>query len=68
MLTSILDKKTMTVATHLFSEIMLKFYFRRILHFDNGTEFKSRLAEHLSQQLGIKKTYEWMFLILFDSM
>ena len=45
----------MTVATHLFSDIMLKFGFPRILHSDNGTEFKSKLIEHLSQQLGIKR-------------
>ena len=45
----------MTVATHLFSDIMLKFGFPRILHTDNGTEFKSKLIEHLPQQLGIKK-------------
>ena len=50
-------KKTMMVVTHLFSDIMLKFGFPRILHSDNGTEFKTKLIEHLSQQLGIKKTY-----------
>ena len=32
----------MTVVTHLFLDIMLKFGFTRILHFDNGTEFKSK--------------------------
>ena len=47
----------MIVTIELFSEIMLEFGFPRILHSDNGTEFKSRLIEHLSQQLGIKKTY-----------
>ena len=47
----------MTVVTHLFSDIMLKFVFPGILHSDNGTEFKSKLIKHLSQQLGIKKTY-----------
>ena len=41
------DKKTMTAATHLFLDIMLKFSFPRILHSDNGTEFKSKLIEHL---------------------
>ena len=51
------DKKTTTVAIHLFSEIMLNFSFPRILHSDNRTEFKSKLIEHLTQQLGIKKTY-----------
>ena len=56
MTTPILDKKTSTVAIHLFSDIMLKFRFLRILHSDNGTEFKSKLIEHLAQQLGIKKT------------
>ena len=35
---------------------MLKFSFPRILHSDNGTEFKSKLNEYLSQQPGIKKT------------
>ena len=55
--TPIKDKKTMTVATHLFSDIMLKFNFPRILHSDNGREFKSKLIEHLCQQLCIKKTY-----------
>ena len=42
---------------NLFLEIMLKFSFPRILHSDNGTEFKSKLIEHLTQQCGIKKTY-----------
>ena len=56
-MTSIKDKKTMMVATHLFLEIMLKFGFPRILHSDNGTEFKSNLIKYLSQQIGIKKTY-----------
>ena len=56
MTSPIKDKKKMTVATHLFSDIMLKFGFPRILHSDSGTEFKSKLIEHLSQQLGIKKT------------
>ena len=47
MTTPIKDKKTMTVANHLFSDIMLKLGFPRILHFDNGTEFKSYLIENL---------------------
>ena len=51
------DKKTMTVANHLFSDIMLKCGFPRILHSDNGTDFKSRLIENLSQKLGIRKTF-----------
>ena len=28
-----------------------------MLYSDNGSEFKSKLIKHLSQQLGIKKTY-----------
>ena len=36
MTTPIKDKKTTTVATHLFLDIMLKFGFPRILHSDNG--------------------------------
>ena len=28
-----------------------------VLHSDNGTEFKSKLIENLSQQLGIRKTF-----------
>ena len=57
MMTPIKDKKTTTVLAYLFLDIMLKFGFSRILHSDNGTEFKSKLIEYLSQQLGIKKTY-----------
>ena len=57
MTTPIPDKKTATVATHLFSEIMLKFGFPRISHSGNGVEFKSKLTEHLTHQLCIKKTY-----------
>ena len=57
MTTPIKGKKTTTVANHLFSDIMLKFGFHRILHSDNGTEFKSKLMENLSQQLGIRKTF-----------
>ena len=57
MMMPIKDKKTVTVATHLFSDIMKKFGFPRILHSDNGMEFKSKLIEYLSQLLGIKKTY-----------
>ena len=36
---------------------MLKFGFSRILHSDNGTEFKSKLIESLSHQLGIRMTF-----------
>ena len=36
---------------------MLKFSFQRILHSNNGSEFKSKLTEHLTKQLSIKKTY-----------
>ena len=57
MTTPIPDKKTATVAIHLFSEIMLKFGFPRISHSGNGVEFKSKLTEHLTHQLCIKKTY-----------
>ena len=55
MTTPIKVKKTMTVAKDLFLDIMLKFVFPRILHSDNGTEFKSKLIEYLSHQLGIKE-------------
>ena len=57
MTTPISNKKTSTVAIYFFSEILLKFSFQRILHSDNRTEFKSKLIEHLAQQLGIKKTF-----------
>ena len=57
MTTPIKDKKMMTAANHLFSDIMLKFGFSRILHSDNGMEFKSKLIENLSQQFGKEKTY-----------
>ena len=53
MTTAIPDKKTATVAIHLFFEIMLKFSFPRILHSRNGTEFTSKLIEHITQQLSI---------------
>ena len=56
MTTPIKDKKTTSVANHLFSDIMLKFGFPRILHSDNGAEFISKLLENLSQQLGMRKT------------
>ena len=36
---------------------MLKLGFPRTLHLNSGTEFKSKLIEHLTQQLGIKKMY-----------
>ena len=39
----------MTVAHHLFVDIMLKFGFPRILHTDSGMEFKSKLIEDFSQ-------------------
>ena len=52
--TLIKDKKTTMVANHLFLNIMLNFGFSRISHSNNGTEFKSKLIENLSQQLGIK--------------
>ena len=55
MFSPITDKKTMTAVTHLFSDIMLKFASLRILHSDNGIEFKSKLIEYLSQHLGIKR-------------
>ena len=45
----------MTVVTHLFSDIMLKFGFPRILHSDNRTGFKSKLIEHLSPTTWYKK-------------
>ena len=39
MTSPIKDKKTVTVATHLFLDIMLIFDFPSILYSDNGTEF-----------------------------
>ena len=42
---------------------MLKFGFPRILHSDNGMEFKSKLIEPLSLQLGIKKTYTSPYIL-----
>ena len=50
------DKKTSAVAVHLFLEIFLTFSFPGMLHSDNGKEFKSKLIEHLMQQLGVKNT------------
>ena len=47
MTTPLPDKKTTTLAVHLFLEIMLKFAIPQILHSDNGTDFKSKLIEHL---------------------
>ena len=41
MTTPITDKKIISGAKHLFSDIMLKFGFPRILHSVNGAEFKS---------------------------
>ena len=55
--TPIRNKKIMSVANHLLADIMLKFGFPRILHLDNVVEFKSKLVENISQQLGIKKTF-----------
>ena len=55
MTTPIKDQKTTPVANHLFSDIILKFSFPRILHSDNGTEFKSKLMENLFQQHSLKK-------------
>ena len=57
MTTPITNKKTTLVVNHLFPDIMLKWDFPQILHSDNGNEFKSKLKEDLSQQLGIKKTF-----------
>ena len=57
MITPIKDKKMMAVANHLFSDIMLKFSFPRILHSDGGREFKSKLIENLSQQIGIRMAF-----------
>ena len=50
------DKKTVLVTKHVFADIMLKFGFPKILHLNNGAEFKSKLMENLSQQLCIRKT------------
>ena len=47
MTTPVKDKKTMSVANHFFSDIMLKFGYPRILHLDNGVEFKPKLLKHL---------------------
>ena len=47
MTTSNKDKQTMTDATHLFPDIMVKFGCYRILHSDNGMEFKYRFIESL---------------------
>ena len=55
--TLITDKKTTSVVNHLFADIMLKWGFPRILHSDSGAEFKSKLMEIISEQLGIKKTF-----------
>ena len=56
MITTKPDKWTATVAIHFFLEILFKFGFSRILHSNNRTELKSKLTEHLTQQLNIKKT------------
>ena len=57
MTTPIRDKKTTSVANHLFADFILKLGFPRILHSGNGVEFKSKLMENVSQQLGIRKTF-----------
>ena len=57
MTTPIKDTKMIMIANHLFLDIMLIFGFPRILHSDNGTEFKPKLIENLSQQLGVRKTF-----------
>ena len=57
MTTPIKDIKTKSEGNHLFLDIMLKFGFPRILHSDNGMEFKSKLMEHLTEHLGIRKTF-----------
>ena len=57
MTTMIRDKKTTSVANHLFVDITLKWGFPRVLHSDNGVEFKSKCMENLSKQLGIRKTF-----------
>ena len=57
MTTPITDRKTATVDIPLLSEILLKFGFPRILNSDNGMEFQCTPIEHLTQQMGIKKTY-----------
>ena len=55
MMTSITDRKTVRLVTYLFLDIMLEFDFPKILHCDNGMEFKSKLTQYLSQQLGIRR-------------
>ena len=49
------EQKDNEVVAHLFSDIMPKFSFPQILHSDSGTEFKSKLIKHLSQQLSMKR-------------
>ena len=58
------DKKIFTS----FSEMLLKFSFPRILHSDNGTKFKSKLIEHLAQQLSIKKTFSIDGILEWDQL
>ena len=58
MTTPIPNKKTSTVAIHLFSEKLLKFSFSRVLHSNNRTEFTSKLIEDLTQQLGVNQQLE----------
>ena len=57
MTTPIPSKKASTVAVQSFLEILLKLGFPRILHPDNGTDFKLKITEHPTQQLGVKKLY-----------
>ena len=57
MTTPIKDKKMTSVATHLYCDIMLKFGFLKILHSENSAEFKCKLMEILSQELGARKTF-----------
>ena len=41
--------------TLIFGKKLLKFSFPRILHSDNGTEFKSKLIEHLTEQVSYQE-------------
>ena len=66
MTTPIRDEKTLLVANYLLTDVILKFGVPRILHSDNSVEFKSKLMENLSQQLGIRKTklFRWPQLVV----
>ena len=59
MTTQIRNKSTTSVANYLFADIMLKWGFPRILHLDNGVEFKSKLMENLSQPVGIRTNFHF---------